>query len=342
MKPLAEKQGYRGEGSVPEGEDKLIDWLVRRTPGSDRWIGDDAAILPRGEWAVTMDSQIEGVHFTPGIDPAAVARRLLAVNLSDLAAMGATPAFAFLALAAPRDFDHRRFFMALTEACDQVAVALAGGDLSRHSRVTAVLTLLGNKSVDQRWLRRTDAVAGEDLWLGGTVGESATGLALLEHGVVVEGQTLQVPDRFLLPEALHQPAMSAIRRQLLPKPQLELGCWLGGCASGAAIDISDGLARDLHRLCSQSGVGAEIILDQVPLADGHKRLARSIGYDWRDLALAGGEDYVLLFTLPPGQVPPARLDCTRIGAIIKRGVVLLEEETKRPLAAAGWDHLAGC
>lgn len=351
MRPPHESEHRRDEGPAGEeklaseetlaGEDGLIDWLVRRMSSGSRWIGDDAAILPRGEWAVTMDCQVEGVHFISGLDAAAVARRLLAVNLSDLAAMGATPAFAFLALAAPRDFDHRRFFTALTEACDQVPLALAGGDLSSHSQVTAVLTLLGNRPKDRRWLRRTDAEAGEDLWLGGTVGESAAGLTLLEHGVTIKRRSIRVPDQLGLPDTLREQACRAIRRQLLPEPQLELGRWLGGCPTGAAIDVSDGLARDLHRLCSQSGVGAEIVLDHLPLADGHRRLARSIGRDWRDLALCGGEDYVLLFTLPPGIRPPVRLGCTRIGTISDRGVVVLEGGERKPLPVAGWDHLAG-
>ncbi len=339
MKPLPENVPS-SESPRPADEKELIDWLIRRTPGGNRWIGDDAAILPRSEWAVTMDCQIEDVHFITGLDAAIVARRLLAVNLSDLAAMGAIPAFAFLALAAPRDFDHRRFFTSLTEACDQVALALAGGDLSRHSRVTAVLTLLGKRPEGGRWLRRTDAVVGDVLWLGGTVGESAAGLVLLELGVTTEGRSIRVPDSLELPEAIRKQARRAVRRQILPNPQLELGRWLGGCQSGAAIDLSDGLARDLHRLCSQSGVGAEIVLDRLPLADGHKRLAHSIGRDWKDLALGGGEDYVLLFTLPPGVVPPIRLGCTRIGTISKRGVTLLEGGARKPLPAAGWDHLS--
>lgn len=322
------------------GEDALIDWLIHRTARrGGRRIGDDAAILPPDEWAVTMDSQIEGVHFLPGLDAAVVARRLLAVNLSDLAAMGATPAFAFLALAAPRDFDHRLFFAALTDACDEFALELAGGDLSRHSRVTAVLTLLGRKLEGRRWLRRSDACAGENLWLGGTVGEAAVGLRLLEDGLVVPGREIRILDHPRLPDTLHEPAHRAVRRHLLPQPQLELGWWLGGSQAGAVIDLSDGLARDLHRLCSKSGVGAEIALDHLPLADGHKRLARSIGRDWKDLALAGGEDYVLLFSLPPCIAPPDDFGCTRIGQILDRGIVLLEDGKKRPMPASGWDHL---
>ena len=116
--------------SEATGEDELIDWLRRRTARrGGRWIGDDAAILPRSEqWAVTVDTQVEGVHFLPGLDPAVVARRLLAVNLSDLAAMGARPAFGFLALSAPGDYDHRRFLASLTDACERYELDLAGGD----------------------------------------------------------------------------------------------------------------------------------------------------------------------------------------------------------------------
>jgi len=329
------------EGAKPANEDELIEWLKRRTAGrGGRWIGDDAAILPRGAWAVTMDSQIEGVHFMAGLDAATLARRLLAVNLSDLAAMGAAPAFAFLALAAPPDFDYRRFFSALTDACDDFALQLAGGDLSRHSRVTAVLTLLGSRPKGRRWLRRSDALAGEGLWVGGPIGQAAAGLLLLERGAVLEGSTIRFPDRLGLPDTLHEAAGQAIRRQLSPAPQLELGEWLASAAGGAAIDLSDGLARDLHRLCSSSGVGARLELDLLPLATGHRRLARALGVDWQELALTGGEDYVLLFTLPPGTEPPDRFGCRKIGVIREGDVVLVAGAKESPLPAAGWDHLS--
>ncbi len=324
----------------PAGEDRLIDWLIQRTSRrGERWIGDDAAVLPAEEWAVTMDSQVEGVHFMPGLDAAAIANRLLAVNLSDLAAMGATPAFAFLALAAPRDFDHRRFFSALTDACEGFDLQLAGGDLSGHSKVTAVLTLMGKRREGRRWLRRSDARVSEDIWLGGTVGEAAVGLRLLERGVAVDGGEVLIPRHLGVPEELHEPAERAVFRQLLPRPQLELGWWLGDSTAGAVIDLSDGLARDLHRLCSRSGVGAEIYLERLPLASGHRRLAETIGHDWRDLALSGGEDYVLLFSLPEGTEPPDRFDCTKVGRILDRDVVVSEGGKKRSLPAAGWDHL---
>lgn len=325
---------------VPTGEDALIDWLIHRSSQKGgRFIGDDAAILPPGEWAVTMDCQIENVHFMSGLDEATVARRLLAVNLSDLAAMGAKPAFAFLALAAPAGFDHRLFFSALTKACDGYALELAGGDLSRHSQVTAVLTLLGKRLEGRRWLTRADANAGDNIWLGGTVGEAALGLHLLEHGAEVVGPSIHLSEDMGLPARLHEPARLAIRRQLSPKPQLDLGWWLGDSAAGAVIDLSDGLARDLHRLCSRSGVGAEIVLERLPLARGHRQLARSVGQDWKELAISGGEDYVLLFSLPQGIEPPEHFTCTRIGTILDRDIVLRENEEKKLLPASGWDHL---
>ncbi len=330
--------GESGSG----GEDDLIDWLKRRTADrGGRLIGDDGAILPRGRWVVTMDSQIEGTHFPSGLDEALVARRLLAVNLSDLAAMGAMPAFAFLALSAPSGFDHHGFFSALTSACEDYSVVLAGGDLARHSRVTATMTLMGEKPRNQRWLLRQSAVAGENLWLGGTVGEAAIGLILLQRGVTADGTSILLPAGLGLSETLLETARSAVQRHLAPRPQLELGQWLGSRPSGAGIDVSDGLGRDLHRMCSQSGVGAEIHLERLPLARDHKRLARELGCDWRELALAGGEDYVLLFTLPPAISPPGRLRCTRIGSIVASGMSLIEDGERRSLPASGWDHLSG-
>ena len=323
-------------------EDELIDWLRRRTARrGGRWIGDDAAVLPESEqWAVTMDSQIEGVHFLSGLDPALIARRLLAVNLSDLAAMGALPGYAFLALSAPPDFDHQRFFSTLADACESFDLELAGGDLSQHSHVAAVLTLLGYRPREHRWLRRADARRGEALWLGGTVGEAAAGLRLLQRGARLEGSILRLPKNFDLPPALIGAASRAMRRHLSPQPQLELGNWLGTCPAGAAIDVSDGLARDLHRLCSHSGVGAELELASLPLSDDLIELAGSIGSDWRQLVLGGGEDYVLLFTLPADTRPPRPFACRKVGTIVQGSVVLEEEGKRRPLPPYGWDHLA--
>ena len=298
-------------------EDRLLRRLRSRL-GPSSLIGDDAAILSLpGEIAVTVDSQISGVHFVPRLDVAHVARRLLAVNLSDLAAMGAEPSHAFLALSAPPDFDHDRFFQAFTEACSQWNVTLAGGDLARCDQVVATLTLIGTKPQGGRWLRRSDAKPGHDLWLGGTVGESAAGRMLIARGADENDP--------------------AVRRHLMPVPQLELGRWLGQQVEGAAMDVSDGVAIDLHRLCRESGVGAVIDAEVLPLPDGFFDLCRTLSVDPYELALAGGEDYVLLFTLPPGVQPPG---CWKIGSILSdQKIEWIHEGRRRELPASGWDHL---
>lgn len=323
------------------GEDRLIHWL--RGQPETRLIGDDAALLPAGgPFAVTVDHQIAGVHFPPDLDPSHLARRLLAVNLSDLAAMGASPAFAFLALAAPPAFDHRRFFRALLAACRRYALTLAGGDLARHPHATtAALTLLGTKEKGARWLRRDGARPGHDLWLGGTAGESAAGRILIENGARFAGSRIALPPAMDDHPALRAAARRAVRRHLQPAPQLALGCWLGTQKEGAAIDVSDGVARDLHRLCRASSAGAVIEAEALPFAARFDALCKAIGADPLALALGGGEDYVLLFTLPRGAAPPAEFGCRRIGSITKDcAVSLLRQGIRSDLPDYGWDHLA--
>ena len=255
-----------------------------------------------------------------------VARRLLAVNLSDLAAMGALPAYAFLALAAPPGFDHRRFFSALLAACRRHGARLAGGDLARNpERLAASLTLLGTKA-GQRWVERAGARPGHALWLGGTIGEAAAGRLLIERGGLNEAFS-----------SLRAAAKRAMRRHLAPAPQLDLGRWLGEQSEGAGMDVSDGLARDLHRLCRASGVGAEIDLDALPFSARFTMLCEAIDADPLALALGGGEDYVLLFTLPAGIAPQTGW---KIGKITRqRRIMMLREGKRSALPDLGWDHL---
>lgn len=318
------------------GEDQLIAWLKRRIrrQSGETAIGDDAAILPPDSFAVTVDHQIADVHFPRDTAPAVVARRLLAVNLSDLAAMGAGPAHAFLALAAPEGFDHRKFLAALLAACARFGVQLAGGDLARSpERLSASLTLLGTKA-GARWVGRDGARPGHALWVGGTLGESAAGRLVIEKG----GAQSQPKEAFSSP-ALARIARHAVKRHLEPRPQLALGRWLADQDAGGGMDISDGLARDLHRLCRASGTGAEVDAAALPFAAGFAPLCGALGADPLTLALSGGEDYVLLFTLPPMVVPPAELGARRIGRITRRGVSLLRAGIRETLPDAGWDHL---
>lgn len=331
------------------GEDRLTRWL-RRRPETGGLIGDDAARLPAGgPWAATVDHQVEGVHFPPGLDPAVVARRLLAVNLSDLAAVGAEPAFALLALAAAPGFDHRRFLDALLAACAGHGATLAGGDLSSlpadGPRLAASLTLLGRRPEGGGWLARGAARPGDALWLGGTLGESAAGRELLARGAYLAGRRIELPESPELTGRRAAAARRAVRRHLEPSPQLELGRALGRLAAAspdhppAAIDLSDGLARDLGRLCRASGSGAEVELPALPLPRHLDALAAHLGLDPLRLALGGGEDYVLLFTLPEGEDPPAA-GCTRIGRITaRRSLRAIDHGGSTPLPDLGWDHL---
>ncbi|MEM1179898.1 MAG: thiamine-phosphate kinase [Acidobacteriota bacterium] len=323
------------------GEDQLIAWLRGRAEARG-WhlIGDDAASLPAAPYVVTVDTQIAGVHFPEDLDPRQLARRLLAVNLSDLAAMGARPAYAVLALSAPQDFPHRDFFRGLLDACDRAGVELAGGDLSSQPRITAALTLFGLPN--RHLLKRCDARPGHLLYLGGPVGESALGCRLVLRGVRLDGDRLHLPPEVEIPASERRAAESAVRRHVLPVPQIELGAWLAERGAGAAIDLSDGLSRDLHRLCKASAVGAVLDAEALLGTPELESLARRLDTTWRDAALAGGEDYVLLFSLPPDVAPPGRFAVRRIGRMTEEPGVRLRHADGQlvDLPPAGWDHLA--
>jgi thiamine-monophosphate kinase len=351
----------------PGGEDQLLAWLRERLgPGS--LLGDDTALLPAApagaRWVATVDSQIAGIHHPADLDPALVARRLLAVNLSDLAAAGADPAYGLLALAAPAGYDHRRFLAAFTAAAAAHGVTLAGGDLARSpERTVATLTLLGLLPAGRTLLARGAGRPGDALWLAGGLGASAAGRLLLARGaraawadgVGAEGESdsslvIDLPPS--LPPGLADAAHRSIRRHLAPLPQLALGRALSEVAGGsvedvgggpvAAIDVSDGLALDLARLCRESGTGAEVEVERLPVAGAAAELAPWLGADALDLALHGGEDYALLFTLPPAAAPPAGSACAHIGRLTAGpDLVLLVLGERRPLAPEGWDHLLG-
>lgn len=322
------------DGDPERGEEALVEWLRQRHP----LIGDDAALLPDlGAAVVTVDSQREGVHFHPGTPLDTVARRLLAVNLSDLAACGARPRFALLALAAPEGFDHRAFLTALGESLAESSAELAGGDLSRADRLTATLTLLGTLHVEGRFLRRRDARPGDALWSSGILGWAAAGQRLIAGGAAIRGGRV----RFAAGQREGDDARRAVRRYLEPTARLDLGEWLARSAvRTAVIDLSDGLAKELRRLCRASGVGARLEAPELDALAPTPALADDVGETPRSLALGGGDDYELLFTLPAGAEPPSAARCRRIGEITADGEpVLVTAADERPLPAAGWDHL---
>jgi thiamine-monophosphate kinase len=342
----------QSEGHAPIlSEDALLDWLRDLDPELARWLGDDTATLPAaGPRAVTMDSQIEGVHFLPGLEAGVLARRLLAVNLSDLAAAGARPAFCLLSLAVPPTFDPRPFFRSFLAACADYRIQLIGGDLARSSQIVATLTALGDLPADHPPLRRSGASAGDRLWVGGTLGESALGRHLLARAAqdrAAQGRAAQGQGRLSLdldlelPPDLAAAGRRALRRHLLPTPQLKLGHWLIRQQAAAAMDISDGLGKDLARFCRQNGLGAQVDSERLPGPEQGPSLAENLGLKLSTLQWAGGEDYVLLFSLPPATVPPPAFACTPIGTLTTRKEIGGQGAVPGgPTSSWGWDHLA--
>jgi len=262
-------------------------------------IGDDCALLqppPGCALAVSMDTLVEGRHFLPGSDPEALGHKALAVNLSDLAAMGAEPAWATLALTLPRaDTDWLAGFMTgLGALAAQYGVQLVGGDTTRGP---LSITLQVHGFVDpSRALRRDAGRPGDRLFVSGTLGDAALALEWLQRrrGLPAEHADLR-------------------RRLDRPQPRVALGRLLLGRAR-AAIDISDGLVADLGHVCEASGVGAEIELARLPLSPAVA--TQCACGDWRH-PLAGGDDYELLFSVEPTQVDGLREACRQAGHAVQ-------------------------
>ena len=283
---------------------------------------DDAAVFsppPGRELLVTADAMVEGVHFLPGTAPGLVARKLLRVNLSDLAAMGATPLGYLVTISVPREFGDAWFagFAAgLAQDQAEFGIALLGGDTTQTpGPLSLSLTAIGHGAPGQA-LRRSGARAGDEVWVTGTIGDGVLGLA------AARGE-LADPDGYLK------------GRYDLPTPRL--GLKLQGWAR-AAMDVSDGLFQDLGHICRASGVAAQVQADQVPLSPQ----ARAAGPAWRDAALAGGDDYELLLAVPPGRDRPPGLAATRIGVFTAgEGVRVLDAAGQvMALSQKGWSHFA--
>ncbi|HSD54525.1 MAG TPA: thiamine-phosphate kinase [Burkholderiales bacterium] len=315
------------------GEFELIaQYFSRSSSRSDvlAGVGDDAALLvvPADEVLVAAtDTLVEGRHFLPDAPPESVGHQALAVNLSDLAAMGARPAWALLALSLPQSDPawlegFARGFYALAERC---GVALVGGDTVRGPRVVTVHALGFVPATAA--LRRHGARPGDGLYVSGTLGDAAAGLEQLAGGNAT---------------AAHP---SLVQRYRYAEPRLALGVALRGIAS-AAIDVSDGLLGDLDKLCAASGVAAVVHLERLPLS-GALRASFDAGAAER-LALGGGDDYELLFTVPPAAELDlsARLavagDITRIGQIVAgRGIRCMRGAQTVEPRITGYDHFAG-
>lgn len=280
--------------------------LSEREPGAFG-LTDDAAVLaiPEGrELVVTTDTLVAGVHFPVETTPYAIAVRALAVNLSDLAAMGAEPRAYFLSLGLPRGLGGGideawlgAFASGLADMQSRHRIALAGGDtVAVPGPLVLTITALGTVVAGQA-IRRAGARPGDLVCVSGTIGDAALGLRALKGGLsgLAREMRLFLIDRFETPQ-----------------PRVALGAALSGLAT-AALDISDGLAADLGHLCAQSRVSATVRIDDIALSDAARAALRGEHGLLGPCVLGGGDDYELVFTVPAGKGDQAREAGTRAG-----------------------------
>lgn len=308
------------------GEFELIDRYfacIGQAEGVVLGIGDDGAVLdiPPGQQLVAvMDTLVAGVHFPPDTDPFDIGYRALAVNLSDLAAMGAQPRWFTLALTLP-DNDGTwlaAFAAGLSQLALQYGLALVGGDTTRGP-LTVTVQAEGLVPAGQA-LRRSGARPGDAIFVTGTPGDAAAGLAVHQGRLPAGEGAACLRERFFHPQ-----------------PRVAIGLQLRGRAT-ACIDVSDGLLQDLeHVLRRSGGLGARINLAAIPLSPALREVA---GDEALGLALGGGDDYELCFTWPAGQPLPAGVDATRIGEITAvPGLVGYDAAGReQPLQARGYRH----
>lgn len=320
----------RSHGARAEaGEFALIDRFVRALPVRGPAVvvgpGDDAAVLrlaPGEELVATVDAVVAGVHFDRRSSPADVGWKALAVNLSDLAAMGARPLCALVALALPPGTPEgtvRGLARGLGACARAHGAAVAGGNVTRARELSLTVTALGAVPAGRAVLR-SGARPGDVVAVTGTLGDAALGLR---------------------PGAA--PALA--RRQRRPTPRVAAGLALAPLVR-AAVDVSDGLAQDLGHLCRASGVGARIGLADLPLSPAYRRAARRLA-DPLGPALAGGEDYELVVAVAPGALAAARAAAARagtpltaIGRFVRgRGVRVVSARGAPVSVPAGHDHL---
>jgi len=310
--------------------DLINKYFTRPTPSAELGVGDDAALLRVSdgkELAISTDMLVSGTHFFPDADPFQLGHKTLAVNLSDLAAMGAVPRWATLSLSLPSIDEEwlRRFSEGFFALADDNGVELIGGDTTRGP-LNLCITIMGEVPRGKA-LRRDGAKVGDDIWVSGKLGQAALGLANLQGKFKFYGE---VRDECL--KALHQ-----------PHPRVSLGLALRGIAN-SAIDISDGLLADLGHILERSNVGAELDIEALPIVDDgvEKELAQQC-------ALAGGDDYELCFTAPESQrdvlmalAEQLKFPLTRIGHIkAELECVVRDGEGKAmKIEKGGYDHFA--
>ena len=335
-----EKKLSRGVRDGLTSENEIIAYLIKRYASSHeiltKGIGDDAAVWrPAGArefWSLTTDMLVEEFDFrrewTP---PRDLGRKSIAVNLSDLGAMGVRPRFFTVSLGMPANVSNRwirEFYDGLAICGSEHGALLIGGDLSGAEKITISITALG-ESKNHKILYRSGGRPGDLLYVTGTLGKSAAGLKLLQQGIIRSRA------------GFRREALSAHRT---PEPRCSVGQWLAQSGNvRCMMDISDGLSADLPRMCAASGTDAEIFAEKIPVFAE----SASWGCDPLELALSGGEDYELLFAVPRAKkrflenLPPEFPPVVQIGIMLEgNGKVWISDggAARRPLPVRGFDH----
>ena len=318
--------------------------LSGHAPGVVVGVGDDAAVVdPRPHPAVlTTDMLVEGVHFEVGVSsPHDLGHKAVTVNVSDIAAMGGSPRFGLACLAVSEKLETSwimELYGGMRQAANDYGMTMVGGDTSRGEQVVLAVTVIGEVAAG-RAVTRAGARPGDALVVTGSLGGSAGGLRVAgaQHGRQSEALSSEW-GRTLV--ALHE----------RPVARVGEGQTLAAAGATAMLDLSDGLALDLARLCEESRAGARVRLEVVPLSEGLEELRGLMDVEPLDLALHGGEDYELLAAIPKDAVEPARealrerfrTPLTEIGEIVAgAGVVAVGDDgSEDPLEPKGWDHFA--
>jgi thiamine-monophosphate kinase len=306
-------------------------------------IGDDAAVVDAGSgWQVlTTDMLIEGVHFDrASISARDLGAKSIVVNVSDIAAMAASPRYALVSVGLPRDVAEAwvmELFGGMRAACDEYALSLVGGDTNGAGVVIISVTVVGEVA-PERAVARSGARPGDLVVVTGSLGAAAGGFVLSRAHPSKVAKALAEP--------WARPLLGALARPIARVGEAQT---LAQAGATAMMDLSDGLARDLSRLCIESGVGARVELANLPVPEALRQGAAFLGVDPVELALSGGEDYELLATIDLTHLERARQELderfgvtlTEVGAIIEEGFVQVDGSGREsPLPPRGWDHFA--
>jgi thiamine-monophosphate kinase len=345
------------------GEHALLARLLTRLPRPSATVlvgpGDDAAVVAtaRNErLVVTTDAVVEGVHFSRAYStPADIGYRALAVNLSDLAAMAATPRWALVSLVLPGSMqvaEVEELVDGMSALATRHGVSVAGGNITRTDGPLVVDVTAGGEVAPRKWLTRAGARAGDELWVSGTLGAAAAGLEMLRLAGKGPGPGIGDPGsgRALPAPGSRLPAPGCVARHKRPEPRVRLGVAMGRArAARAAMDLSDGLADAVHQVAAASGVGVRVDAASLPIDDCAREWWKSRGVDAVTAAIAGGDDYELLFAVPAkgaGRLRAVRRQVadpavTKIGVFTKDAHErVLLRDGKEDVIPQGFEHFA--